>query len=156
MTRERTLSLLLIALTTLFVLRVLGQVLVVCNLAPWLPPLSAWQSGLLPYPVLLSAQLLIIGVMTSVCRDLFRGFGWFHTPRKRLGIWLLGFGSIYLVASVLRAVLVLVSPHQFAFMAQWIPIVLHMVLALFTILVGAFNLSRRADDSFVKVVLGNM
>jgi|AGTN01.3.fsa_nt_gi hypothetical protein len=150
MNRERKLSLLLIALTTLFVFRVLGQVLVVCELAPWLPPMSAWQSGLLPYPALLAAQILTIVLMVRICSDLYRGSGWFFTPRKRFGIWVVAFGSIYLSGAVARAVLVATNPEQFAYMAQWIPIVLHMVLAFFVVLVGNFNLSGQAHNAFAN------
>lgn len=148
MTKERRISLLLIALTSMFVLRVLGQILVVCDLAPWLPPMSAWQSGLLPYPALLAAQILIIALMVRICCDLYRGSGWFFTPRKRLGTWLSVFGSIYLLGAVSRAVLVAIRPEQFAFMAQWIPIVLHMVLASFVVLVGKYNLNGESRSSF--------
>jgi len=41
------------ALTALFAARVLGQALVALLDFPLLPPMSAWYSGLLPYPILL-------------------------------------------------------------------------------------------------------
>ena len=50
----------LVALTALFAARVLGQALVAFLDVPLLPPMSAWYSGLLPYPILLPTQLLIL------------------------------------------------------------------------------------------------
>jgi hypothetical protein len=52
---------------------VLGQLLVAAGLAPWLPPIDQWQSGLLPYPLLLASQILILGVLATVCLQFSRG-----------------------------------------------------------------------------------
>ena len=43
-----------------FFLRVLGQILVALDLAPFLPPMQAWYSGLVPYPLLLGSQIVIL------------------------------------------------------------------------------------------------
>ncbi|PYO37218.1 MAG: hypothetical protein DMD86_03345 [Candidatus Rokuibacteriota bacterium] len=56
----------LVALTALFAARVLGQALVAFLDVPLLPPMSAWYSGLLPYPILLPTQLLILYVWPPV------------------------------------------------------------------------------------------
>jgi hypothetical protein len=55
-----------------FCCRVLGQALVAFLHVMWLPPMEAWYSGLMPYPLLLPTQLLIIAVYAKVCWD-FRG-----------------------------------------------------------------------------------
>ena len=60
---------LLWALLTLFVLRVAGQAMVAFWGAPWLPPMERWYSGLLPYPLLLPAQIVIIVLMAKICSD---------------------------------------------------------------------------------------
>ena len=55
----------------LFLLRVLGQLEVVLIAPAWLPPMEQWYSGLLPYPLLLPAQILILMLMTGlVVREL--------------------------------------------------------------------------------------
>ena len=41
----------------LFFVRVLGQIEVLLLAPDWLPPMAAWYSGLLPYPILLPAQI---------------------------------------------------------------------------------------------------
>ena len=42
--------------TVLLTGRVAGQIVVVLRAPRWLPPMEQWQSGLLPYPVLLASQ----------------------------------------------------------------------------------------------------
>ena len=106
----------------LFTARVLGQLLVVGGLAPFLPPLDDWQSGLLPYPVLLASQILILGVLGAVCVQFTRGRGylvryhmWLATP-----LWIVGW--IYAVGMVVRYALL---------RRDAIPVVFHLVLASF-------------------------
>src|SRR5215203_2042241 len=66
--------------TALLVFRVAGQIIVVMFSPRWLPPMHQWQSGLLPYPVLLLAQVLVLSVMFWICADFSRGQGMFVEP----------------------------------------------------------------------------
>jgi len=50
----------LIALLFLFCLRVIGQILVAFFNVSFLPPMEEWFSVLLPYPALLTSQILIL------------------------------------------------------------------------------------------------
>ena len=127
--RER-LSLWLWALTALFCLRVLGQVLVAFLEVRWLPPMERWYSCLVPYPALLASQLLIIALMVTICFQFTRGGGWFYDRRRILGTPLLIFGGIYLVVMLARAVFV---------WDRAIPIVFHWVLAAFIIVVASWH-----------------
>ena len=72
----RRLAPLLWLLWLAFVLRVAGQMLVAFAGVEWLPPMSEWMSGLMPYPYLLPAQWLIVVVLGWVCLDFSRGRGW--------------------------------------------------------------------------------
>ena len=123
-------SLSLWALTALFCLRVLGQVLVAFLDVQWLPPMERWYSGLVPYPALLASQLLIIALMVTVCVQFTRRSGWFYRPRRILGLPLLLFGWTYLAVMAARAVLIWDRP---------IPIVFHWVLAAFIIVVASWQ-----------------
>ena len=51
------------AFTVLLFARVLGQVVVAWTAPRWLPPMEQWQSGLLPYPVLLTGQAVVLFLM---------------------------------------------------------------------------------------------
>lgn len=43
----------------------------------FLPPMQEWYSGLIPYPVLLPIQGLIILLLIKICSDFSRGHGFF-------------------------------------------------------------------------------
>jgi hypothetical protein len=105
-------NLLLTILLGLFVLRVLGQLLVVLFAPPWLPPMQAWYSGLLPYPLLLPAQILIIALMIFMIRR--------PPPRRPAPILVLA--TIYALAMLIRYAIL--RTHE-------IPVLFHLVLAAF-------------------------
>jgi hypothetical protein len=112
---------------------VLGQALVAFAGVGFLPPMQAWYSGLMPYEVLLPAQLLIIALMAKICLDFTRGDGFFFRRNRFFASTWLWFGSVYLAAMVARAVFLWDRP---------IPIVFHWVLAAFVITVGLSHRRR--------------
>src|SRR5215468_9146857 len=130
---------LLTALLFLFCLRVLGQILVAFFGVKFLPPMEEWFSGLLPYPELLTSQILIILLYGRICLDFARAYGYFVTPRPRLGINLLKFGWLYLGVMIIRYVIRMgLYPHE-----RWtggsIPIFFHWVLASFLLVLGHYH-----------------
>jgi hypothetical protein len=66
-------------LTTLFFLRVLGQALVAFFSVSWLPAMQQWFSGLIPYPVLLTIQIVMMVCMVKISMDIWLGTGRFAT-----------------------------------------------------------------------------
>jgi hypothetical protein len=129
---------LLWTLLALFVLRVSGQALVAFFGVPWLPPMERWYSGLVPYGLLLPAQLAIIALMAKVCADFTRRRGFFVRPRRFFAVHWLWFGWIYLVFMLLR------YPVQMQLRPDGpvIPIFFHWVLAAFVIAVGLWHRRR--------------
>lgn len=130
---------LLCLLLALFCLRVIGQMLVTFLEVSYLPPMEEWYSGLIPYPLLLVSQFLIILLCTKVCVDFTRENGFFVNPRRRLGSGLVIFGSVYFVVMVIRYVIRMsLYPHE-----RWtggsIPIFFHWVLASAILLVGRYH-----------------
>jgi uncharacterized protein len=129
----------LATLLFLFFLRVLGQILVAFFKVSFLPPMEEWFSGLLPYPELLTTQVLIIALYGKICLDFARGRGFFVTPRRRLGTGLLIFGSLYLGVMILRYIMrMTLYPHE-----RWtggcIPIFFHWVLSSFMLVLGSYH-----------------
>jgi hypothetical protein len=114
----------------LFALRVLGQLLVVAGLAPFLPPMDDWQSGLLPYPVLFASQMLILVVLGAVCVQFSRGRGYFVGPRTWLATPLWVVGWIYAGGMIVRYALL---------RRDAIPVVFHVVLACFLLTVAHYH-----------------
>ena len=119
-------KLLLTILLCLFILRVAGQLLVVLFAPNWLPPMEAWYSGLLPYLLLLPAQIVIIALMIwMILRP---------PPTRRAPILI--FACIYALAMIVRYAIL--RTHE-------IPVVFHLVLAGFLFVYAGIP-SRRARN----------
>ena len=142
MTRAAALSTLL----ALFIGRVAGQLAVSLDAAPFLPPMEQWQSGLLPYRVLLASQLILIAVLATICRQFSRAAGFFVGRRPWLGtpLWIAGW--IYAGGMVVRyAVSMALKPEE-RWTGDLIPVVFHIVLASFLLIVADHH-RRAAGDS---------
>ena len=121
-------------LLCLFALRVLGQLLVVAGLAPFLPPIDEWQSGLVPYRLLLASQIVILGLLTTVCAHFTQRRGFFVRRRPWLAtpLWIAGW--VYALGMIVR----------YAFLRRdAIPVVFHMVLASFLLIVAHHHRRHR-------------
>lgn len=126
---------LLWVLLTLFALRVLGQLLVVAGVAPFLPSIDEWQSGLLPYPMLLASQLVIVAVLAAVCVQFTQAKGYFVRPRAWLAMPLWIIGWIYAIGMIVRYALL---------RRDVIPVVFHIVLATFLLIVADHHRRERS------------
>jgi putative CocE/NonD family hydrolase len=126
-------------LVSLFVLRVVAQLIVSIAAPPWLPPMQDWFSGVIAYPYLLASQVLIIGLMVKICRDVQHNAGFWGQPRRALGEMLVAFGSVYLAVMAIRyAIRMYLYPLE-----RWsggsIPIFFHWVLASFVLIAGVYH-----------------
>jgi hypothetical protein len=130
-----------------FCCRVLGQALVAFLHVTWLPPMEEWYSGLMAYPLLLPAQLLIIAVFTKVCWDFSRGAGYFMQTRTLFGRAVLWFGYAYLAAMVLRYIIRMSLYPEARWFGGTIPILFHWVLASFIIVFGQYHRDRLTHSS---------
>lgn len=129
-------ALVLWLLLALFALRVLGQLAVALGLAPFLPPMEEWYSGLLPYGPLLASQIVIIIVFAKVCLDVTRQSGYFARPHGWLGTPLAIFGWIYVAAMIGRYILTMTLMPERRWTGGVIPIVFHVVLAAFLLVLS--------------------
>ena len=123
----------------LFCLRVLGQNLVASFGVTFLPPMDRWQSGLLPYPILLISQFLIILLFFKIYADLARGAGYFSHPNRGLSRFLLIFGAVYFGAMIVRYVIRMSLYPNERWVGGCIPIFFHFVLATFLIVLGTYH-----------------
>ena len=104
-----------------------------------------WYSGLLPYPLLLPAQLAIVGVQAVVCAQFIRGRGAFVVPRRRdVGRALIGLAAVYAGGMVLRYALTMTwYPERRWLGPGTIPSAFHIVLAIFIATVGHYHATAR-------------
>ena len=146
----------LATLLFLFCLRVLGQVLVAFLHVSFLPPMEEWMSGVVPYPELLTAQILIIALYGKVCVDFLHGDGFFSTPRRPLGTGLLIFGSLYFGVMAIRYTIRMGLYPNERWTGGCIPIFFHWVLASFVLVIGRYHwrtTPRPAKPSVGKLLL---
>jgi len=123
-------------LTLLFFLRVLGQALVAFPGVTWLPPMEQWFSGLLPYPILLVIQIIMLASMVKISADICRGQGFFSIARPRWSRVLIDFSAIYTSAMIARYVLTMIFKPEMRWFGSTIPIFFHFVLAGFILVLG--------------------
>lgn len=139
--KERRRRLALWVCLGIFLVRVVGQIEVLLLAPPWLPPFSAWESGLIPYPVLLPLQILVVGWMAATVSDHRRGSGpmWVESfrVRRRLNAFAILYTSIMLVRLVVTAAL---PPHS-VIDRGLIPILAHWDLAGFIALLARTPMS---------------
>jgi hypothetical protein len=129
-------------LAFLFFLRVLGQVLVAFFGVTFLPPMPEWYSGLLPYPVLLPTQVLILILLVKVCSDFSTGHGFFVDRRPAMGRVLRWFSYLYFAVMLLRYVVTMALHPERRWLGGTIPIVFHWVLAAYIFTVSHFHTRR--------------
>lgn len=125
--------------TVLLFARVVGQLVVVLSAPRWLPPMEQWQSGLLPYPVLLVGQALVLTLMVWISVDFARGAGFWVEPRPRLGRAALVWSYLYFAAMVARYVIRMVRRPDQRWLGGTIPIIFHSVVAAFQWTFGIYH-----------------
>lgn len=132
--RSRGTAVLLWSCIVLFAARVIGQIEVLLLAPAWLPEMDAWYSGLLPYPLLLPLQILLLMIMSVVAWNRRVRTGRFARAHPRTARGLRVFALVYFAAMAARLAI--------QGMEHAIPIAFHWVLALF-VLVSA----RAAPDT---------
>lgn len=141
----------LTVLLLLFCLRVIAQMLQAWSLTPFFPPFEAWESGAVPYPLLVVSQVVIIAVCTRVIWRLHTGVA---VPSLKTGKVLLVIGGIYWGLMCSRLIIGLtVATDHFWFSAR-LPTVFHFVLAGFVLVYGWFHYT--ASDAVNPRSLGRM
>jgi hypothetical protein len=129
-------------LTALFSLRVLGQALVVYASVSWLPATEDWASGLIPYPILLIIQIVMLVFMVKIAGDIRRSAGFFSKQRASWAPVLLRFSALYAGVMVLRYFLTMLFLPEMRWFGGAIPIFFHFVLASFVCVWGKFQTHR--------------
>ena len=146
MSATRPYAVALATLTVLFLGRVAGQVVVGLWAPAWLPPFDEWDSGLIPYPLLLLAQAVILVLQTKVCADFARGAGPFVRPRPLAARRLRIFAYVYVSVMALRYVVTMWLRPEDRWLTGTIPIWFHFVLAGFLLILCRFHLRLPPDE----------
>lgn len=135
---------LLLGLWLLFLCRVVAQLVQSVSPVAVLPSFETWQSGLLPYPLLVAFQLLILIACARAVGSVLSGT---VVPSGKKGRWFLTLGWVYFIAMGIRLVVGLtIAPEHFWFGAP-LPTLFHLVLACFLIVLGSFHTTNDAGSS---------
>jgi hypothetical protein len=116
---------------SLFVVRVIGQVEVALLAPSWLPPFRAWESGLIPYGLLLPIQIVLIAWMAIIAADHWRGSGFFWVTRQSTCRRLKIIAATYFTVMLVRLVIMLAIPPHTLLERGLIPVIAHWDLAAF-------------------------
>ena len=127
--------------TILLVLRVVGQLVVVLRAPRWLPPMEQWQSGLLPYPMLLFGQIIVLTLMMWISVNVTNGGGYFVDPRRpQMGRGVVWFSYVYFGGMVLRYIIWMWRRPDQRWFGGTIPIIFHSFVAAFLYTFGRYHL----------------
>ena len=123
----------------LFVLRVVGQIVVLLRAPSWLPPMTGDNWNLVPYRILLPSQVAILVLMCFILHGVCLAYGPFGTRRPALGTFLLLASAIYAHVMAARYVVRMIRKPDARWFGGAIPIVFHMVLAAFLLTWGLYH-----------------
>jgi hypothetical protein len=127
-------------LLALFIFRVSAQLVQRLWPTPLLPPFDAWQSGALPYGMLVAAQVLIIGGVAAIIVKMSRGS---LKPRRKIGTALLVLGGLYMTGAIFRVVAGMSFLSNVWFFRAMLPGLFHIVLAGIVLVLGHFHMATR-------------
>ena len=116
--------------------RVIAQPLSLIIESPLLPRFDSWHGGVLPYPALLLAQLLIIAWFARTAWRFSRGEA---VPRRGRGRFFVTFGTLYFVTMLARLILGLTALRDSRWFTSYLPTLFHLVLASWLLVYGHFN-----------------
>jgi hypothetical protein len=119
----------------LFLLRVVGQVEAWLLAPDWLPPMEAWYSGLLPYPLLLPAQIVLLMGMARLAPLRTTRGDRASVRSARWNVALRVLATLYFAAMAVRLALVVATHGREFYLHGAIPVAFHWVLALFALAV---------------------
>jgi hypothetical protein len=120
-------------LAALFIVRVVAQPLALVANWGFLPRFESWHSGLMPYPLLVGTQLLILAWLLTTARRVSRAT---VQPSRTLGRFLLGISGIYAVTMLMRLALGATVLRDERWFASLVPTVFHLVLAGYLLAYG--------------------
>ncbi len=149
--RNCTAAALLWGCVALFAMRVLGQLEALLVGPAWLPDMDAWYSGLMPYYLLLPAQIAILMIMSVVAWNRRIRSGAFARAQPRVAGALRSFALVYFTVMCVRLGVNLIENGAEFWREGAIPVAFHWVLALFLLVTGRVPAEHRqqhevADD----------
>ena len=121
---------------SLFAFRVVAQLVALLFKPSFLPTFESWHGGVLPYPLLLSTQILIFIWLAWTAQQFSHSKVY---PRRRIGMVITIFASLYFLVMLFRLLLGLTILSEHRWFASYIPAFFHLVLASYLFLYAHFH-----------------
>ncbi len=134
---SRTYGQILRILLILFIARVLAQLIQLIFPVSFLPEFHIWQSGALPYHILIVLQIILIYLMVRITRAYL---GERVIPRRGVGKFATTIGVLYFLLMIFRMVAGLTFAQNNHWLHAPLPTLFHYVLAGFVITIGLYHL----------------
>ncbi|MEX2132075.1 MAG: sterol desaturase family protein [Pseudohongiellaceae bacterium] len=132
----------LVVLLSLFVFRVVAQLLQLTFPVGFLPPFEDWQSGALPYPILLLSQIAIsfygLAMIVRMRQNRIK-------RSSHAGLVYLTIGGCYFLIMAVRLIAGFSFASEHPWFGQHLPAIFHLVLALFLIVIGLYHIRKAAQ-----------
>ena len=144
--RARSAAVLLWGCVILFAARVIGQIEALLLGPSWLPDMDAWFSGLLPYYLLLPAQIVILMLMAVVAWNRRIRDGTFARAHPRVAGTLRFLACAYFLVMAVRLGVNVIDNGADFWREGAIPVAFHWVLALFLSVVGRVGMPAEHRD----------
>ena len=135
----------LVVLTAAFAARVVAQIVAGIAAPAWLPAFDAFSSGLIPYPTLLVAQIIILALQIRATIHIWRGRGYFAGKKPRGSSWMQRFAVVYVLVMVIRFFVTVWDWPAEPVSAPTIPIFFHWVLAAWLLVAARYYGQARED-----------
>ena len=136
MDRERRYAGVLLLLSLLFVFRVCAQLIQYTYPIDVLPAFEQWQSGALPYGVLLFFQFVIMAFLLVQFYRLRNGS--IHKCRKKAWVYFVC-GLVYATVMVLRLIIGIFVLPEHPWFGVILPSIFHVVLASCLLVLGMYH-----------------
>ncbi len=132
----------MLVLAGLFGLRVLAQLIQAIYPLSFMPPFHAWHGAVMPYPVLVVWQLVVILVMAAV---LLRVRADAVVPRRWKYRVCFSLGGLYFAFMAFRLIAGLTFLTDHPWFSKSLPAFFHVVLASFILLLGHYIYQKEAN-----------
>ena len=133
---ERRIAWWLVALLGMFTFRVISQFIASYIDIGLLPGFNDWHSAVLPYPVLLASQIIILLSGLLIIKLIFQNK---IKPNPKLGSKLLVLAWVYWFVMLVRLILGLTILNEVHWFSQSLPALFHLLLANILMLVGTYH-----------------
>lgn len=134
---QRQIGYTIFCLLSLFIFRVAAQFIQLIYPLECLPSFDKWQSGALPYPLLLFIQLLIIIFIFMQGKKFINGQVKINLRIGKTYLWL---GLLYSILMLFRLLAGLTVAADHYWFSAKMPTFFHLVLAACLILIGYYHI----------------